>query len=200
MTAPPKIVFLGRRLRVIPCHQAATLGYPYRNFIPALVQASYRAIVPDHLGFGLSDKPDRPDLYRIPRHASRLEALLDSLDLHEATFVVQDWGGPIGLNWAVRHPDRVRSLCILNSFAQRPTGPMSLPFALHLFRTPSIGEVMVKGLHMFVKAVLFKVGVTHPERLDANARAAYLAPHPDWASRTGVLVFPREIPRARTAR
>ena len=194
MTAPPKIVFLGRRLRVIPCHQAATLGYLYRNFIPALVQASYRAIVPDHLGFGRSDKPDRPDLYRIPRHASRLEALLDSLDLHEATFVVQDWGGPIGLNWAVRHPDRVRSLCILNTFAQRPTGPMNLPFALHLFRTPSIGEVMVKGLHMFVKAVLFKVGVTHPERLDANARAAYLAPHPDWASRTGVLVFPREIP------
>ena len=53
---------------------------------------------------------------------------------------------------------------------------------------------MVKGMHAFVKVFLFKAGLTHPERLGANERAAYLAPHPTWSSRTSLLVFPREIP------
>lgn len=59
-----------------------------------------RAIVPDHLGFGRSEKPDDPELYRILRHAARLGALLESLDLRDATVVPHDWGGPIGLAWA----------------------------------------------------------------------------------------------------
>ena len=61
----------------------------------------------DHLGFGRSDKPTDPELYRIPRHAQRLDALLESLDLREAGIVPQDWGGPIGPSWAVAHPERV---------------------------------------------------------------------------------------------
>jgi len=179
---------------VVMVHGNPTWGYLYRNFISPLVKAGYRAIVPDHLGFGRSDKPDEPELYRIPRHATRIEALLESLDLKNATAVVQDWGGPIGLAWATRHPERVRSLFLLNTFAHRPPGKVKLPVQLHLFRTPGVGEVMVKGMHAFVKVFLFKAGVTHPERLGANERAAYLAPHPNWSSRTPILVFPREIP------
>ncbi len=179
---------------VVMVHGNPTWGYLYRNFISGLVEAGYRAIVPDCLGFGRSDKPDQAELYRIPRHATRIEALLESLDLKNATAVVQDWGGPIGLAWATRHPERVRSLFILNTFAHRPPGKVKLPIPLHLFRTPGIGEVMVKGMHAFVKVFLFKAGVTHPERLGVNERTAYLAPHPTWASRTPLLVFPREIP------
>ena len=82
-------------------HGNPTWGYLYRNFIDPLVAAGHRAIVPDYLGFGRSDKPDEPGLYRIPRHADRLDALLESLD------------------------------------------------PLRLFRTPVVGEVMVKGLDMF---------------------------------------------------
>ncbi len=179
---------------VVMMHGNPTWGYLYRNFIPRLVEAGYRAIVPDCLGFGRSHKPDDPELYRIPRHAARIEALLESLDLQNATPVVQDWGGPIGLAWATRHPERVRSLFILNTFAHRPPGKVKLPVPLHLFRTPGVGEVMVKGMHAFVKVFLFKAGVTHPERIGPNERAAYLAPHPNWSSRTSILVFPREIP------
>lgn len=175
-------------------HGNPTWGYLYRNFIPPLVAAGFRAIVPDHLGFGQSDKPDDPELYRILRHAARLEVLLESLDLHDATVVPHDWGGPISLAWAARHPKRVRSLAILNTMAHRPPGKVKLPLPLHLFRTPGIGELMVKGMHFFVRGFLFKVGVVHPERLTSEARAAYLAPHPSWASRTAILVFPREIP------
>ena len=69
---------------VVMVHGNPTWGYLYRNFIPALVEAGHRAIVPDHLGFGRSEKPRDPELYRVPRHARRLDALLESLDLRGA--------------------------------------------------------------------------------------------------------------------
>ena len=175
-------------------HGNPTWGYLYRNFIPPLAAAGYRVIVPDLLGFGRSDKPDDPGLYRIERHARRLETLLESLDPRDVTLVPQDWGGPIGLWWATRHPERVRSLAILNTFAHRPAARVSLPLPLHLFRTPGVGEVMVKGLHAFVRMFVFKAGVVRHDRLTPTVRAAYLAPHRSWSSRTPVLVFPREIP------
>lgn len=179
---------------IVMVHGNPTWGYLYRNFIPPLVAAGYRCIVPDHLGFGRSDKPDQPELYQIPKHAKRLEALLESLDLRDVTLVPQDWGGPIGFYWAGRHPERIRSLCVMNTIAHRPPRKVPLPLPLHLFRTPGIGEVMVKGLHAFVRIFLFNAGVTHTERLTDDVKAAYLAPHPNWSSRTSILVFPREIP------
>jgi pimeloyl-ACP methyl ester carboxylesterase len=183
---------------VVLVHGNPTWGYLYRNFIPPLVDAGHRVIVPDHLGFGRSAKPDRAELYGIRRHAERLEALLESLDLREATVVPQDWGGPIGLWWATRHPVRVGGLYILNTYAHRPRGPVKLPVPLRLFRTPGVGEVLVKGLHAFVRGFLFRAGVVHRERLTPEVKRAYLAPHPSWSSRTPVLVFPREIPSGPT--
>jgi haloalkane dehalogenase len=179
---------------VVLVHGNPTWGFLYRNFIGPLTDAGHRAIVPDHLGFGRSDKPTDPELYRIARHVERLDALLESLDLRDAVVVPQDWGGPIGLSWAVAHPERVRGLFILNTFAHGPRGPIKLPLPLRLFRTPGVGEVLVKGLHLFVRGFLFRVGVMHHERLTPDVRRAYLAPHPTWSTRTGVLVFPREIP------
>jgi pimeloyl-ACP methyl ester carboxylesterase len=69
-----------------------------------------------------------------------------------------------------------------------------LPVPLRLFRTPGVGELLVKGLNLFTRGFLFRVGVQHRERLTPEVKRAYLAPHPTWSSRTGVLVFPREIP------
>ena len=185
---------------VVMVHGNPTWGYLYRNFIPSLVSAGYRCIVPDHLGFGRSDKPDKAQLYEVPRHAERLEALLEWLELRDATLVSQDWGGPIGFYWATRHPDRVGALCVLNTIAHRPPGRVKLPLPLHLFRTPGVGELMVKGGHMFVRAFLFKAGIIHKERISDAMRAAYLAPHPTYSSRTSILVFPREIPADSTGR
>ena len=179
---------------VVLMHGNPTWGYLYRHFVPPLVEAGYRAIVPDCLGFGRSDKPDDPGLYTIQKHAERLEALLESLDLAEATVVCQDWGGPLSLYWATRHDERVRGLFILNTFAHRPRGKVKLPLPLRLFRTRGVGEVMVKGMHFFVRVFLFKAGVRHRERLTGDVKRAYLAPHPNWSSRTSILVFPREIP------
>jgi len=185
---------------VVMVHGNPTWGYLYRNFIPPLVAAGYRCIVPDHLGFGRSDKPDEAELYQVPRHAERLDALLESLDLHDATLVSQDWGGALGFYWATRHPDRIAALCILNTAAHRPPGKVKLPLPIRLFRTPGIGEVMVKGAHMFVRGFLFNAGIMHKDRITKDMRAAYTAPHPTYSSRTSILVFPREIPADSTGR
>lgn len=179
---------------VVLVHGNPTWGFVYRNFVGPLTAAGHRVIVPDHLGFGRSDKPHDASLYTVSGHIERFDALLESLDLHGATVVPQDWGGPIGLSWAVAHPQRAERLFILNTFAHRPPWKVPIPLPLRLFRAPGTGEVLVKGLNMFVRGFMFRAGVTHPERLTAQVRRAYLAPHSSWASRTAMLAFPRQIP------
>ena len=179
---------------VVLAHGNPTWGYLYRHFVGPLTAAGYRVIVPDHLGFGRSDKPDDAELYRIGNHIDRFEALMQSLDLRDATVVCQDWGGYISLGWAVRHPDRVRSLFPLNTFAHRPREAVKLPPPIRMFQTRGLGEVLVKGLHFFVRVFLFRAGVVKRDRLTPQVKEAYLAPHPKWKSRTSILVFPREIP------
>lgn len=179
---------------VVLVHGNPTWGFVYRNFVGPLTAAGHRVIVPDHLGFGRSDKPHDASLYTVSGHIERFDALLESLDLHGATVVPQDWGGPIGLSWAVAHPQRAERLFILNTFAHRPPWKVPIPLPLRLFRAPGTGEVLVKGLNMFVRGFMFRAGVTHPERLTTQVRRAYLAPHSSWASRTAMLAFPRQIP------
>lgn len=181
-------------LPVVFVHGNPTWSYLYRRFIEAVTESGCRAIAMDHIGFGRSDKPANTGVYSIPEHASRCEALLQSLDLHNAILVVQDWGGPIGLTWAARHPARVSGLFILNTFFQRPLTKVPLPAILHAFRTPLLGELLVKGGHAFVRGFLFRSGLNYPDRLTKKDRAAYLAPHSNWASRSGILAFPRQIP------
>jgi haloalkane dehalogenase len=179
---------------IVMVHGNPTWSYLYRRFIKAVTSRGYRAIAMDHLGFGRSDKPPRTAAYSVPDHAQRCEALLESLNLSNAVVVVQDWGGPIGLTWAARHPERVAGLFILNTFFQRPTAKVPLPAILRAFRTPGIGELLVKGAHAFVKGFLFQSGLYDRSCLTEIDRAAYLAPHPDWSSRTGILALPRQIP------
>lgn len=179
---------------IVFVHGNPTWSYLYRRFIKAVTESGFRAIAMDHLGFGRSDKPTRTDVYAIRRHADRCEALLEALDLKNTTLVVQDWGGPIGLTWAARHPERVSRLFILNTFFQRPVREVPLPAILKAFRMPVIGELLVKGAHAFVKGFLFKAGLNDPARLTETDKVAYLAPHPTWSSRSGILAFPRQIP------
>jgi len=102
----PALVFL---------HGNPTSAHLYRHLIPALSD-SYRCIAPDYLGFGRSAAPDACS-YRPPTHATRIDGLLRQLALPDLTLVLHDWGGPIGLSYALRHPDRVRRLVLLNTWA-----------------------------------------------------------------------------------
>ncbi len=150
-------------------------------------------IVPDLLGAGRSNKPDRPEVYRIRRHAERTEQLLESLDLRDATLVPHDWGMH-SLYWAIRHPERLRGLFVLNTIAHRRREEIRLPLAIKLFRNRGTGPLLVKRLDVVRRFFLFRFGIVHRDRLTPEIKRAYLAPNPTAASRTGVLIFLREIP------
>ena len=178
---------------VVMLHGNPTWAYLYRRFIAALAAEGYRAVAHDELGFGRSDKPQRESEYSLARHVRHFSALMDELALDGVTLVVQDWGGPIGLSWAVAHPERVKRLVLFNTWSggDIPDYPKPAP-PFRLLRARGTGELLVKGAHLFVRVALFRS--TQAGRLGENERAAYLAPHPSWQSRAGVLAYPRLIP------
>jgi pimeloyl-ACP methyl ester carboxylesterase len=170
---------------VVMLHGNPTWSYLYRDYVRGLARAGYRAIAYDQLGFGRSDKPHSVREYSLERHERHFAALVDELALDGVTLVVQDWGGPIGLRWAAGHPDRVRRLVVLNTFSE------AAPSGRGPFRWPVMRDLLVKAMHFYVRGFLFRGGLRHPERLGEDERAAYLAPHPSWPSRSGILAYTR---------
>ena len=175
-------------------HGNPTWAYLYRHCIRGVTDAGHRAVAHDEMGFGRSDKPERESEYRVQRHVQHFGELMDKLALAGVTLVLQDWGGPIGLAWAVAQPERVRRLVLLNTFSGALPDYPKVPAPFKLFRGRGSGELLVKRLHVFTRVFMFRGGVVHRERLGENEKAAYLAPHPDAASRAGVLAYPRLIP------
>lgn len=103
---------------VLMVHGNPTWSFLYRNIAKELVADGHRVVVPDHLGMGMSDIPSTSAFdYRPRSHARHLEDLLVALDLDSVTVVVQDWGGPIGLSVATRHPERIAGMLIMNTWA-----------------------------------------------------------------------------------
>ena len=175
---------------VLMLHGNPTWSYLYRKFIPPIA-AGYRAIAIDHLGFGRSEKPLKT--LRLDDHVRNFTSLALALDVQNATLVMQDWGGPIGLGFATRFPDRIKRLVVMNTWAFRIAAGTPLHPLLEQFRIPGIGEALVQGLNLFVEGFL-PAGILRPESRDPVMMAAYRAPFPDFNSRAPVLAFPRDIP------
>ncbi|HKJ24971.1 MAG TPA: alpha/beta fold hydrolase, partial [Myxococcota bacterium] len=98
---------------IVCLHGEPTWGYLYRNLIPRLAER-HRVLVPDHMGFGKSETPQDRE-YTLRTHVENLASWIEALDLRELTFVIQDWGGPIGAQYTVRHPERVKRLFLANT-------------------------------------------------------------------------------------
>lgn len=180
-------------------HGNPTWSYLYRHQIRGL-RDGYRCVAPDHLGFGLSDKPRDAD-YGMRAHVERLGWLVEKLELRDLTLVVQDWGGVIGLRWAVDHKEQVKRLVILNTagFFPRSAGQMlsmrPVPYALPmlwLLKIPGLGELFVQGLNGFARLV--PLVSAHRERMTREVTAGYLDPYPTWGSRRAHLRSVRQIP------
>src|SRR2546423_1717935 len=109
---------------ILLLHGEPTSSYLWRNVIPPLVASGYRTVAPDLIGFGRSDKPSDIDWYTYDRHVSSIAAVVDALGLCGITLVVHDWGGPIGLRFAVEREDLVDRLVILGTGlrGRRPPG------------------------------------------------------------------------------
>ncbi len=176
---------------VLLLHGDPTWGYLWRQFIPPLAQHR-RCIVPDQMGMGKSGTPESPYPYRLRHHIDNLEALLLHLDLQNLTLVLHDWGGPVGLGVATRHPDRIKRLVLMNTwaFAPWPGGPF--PRLIELIRSDR-GEKFVLEKNGYLEPAL--VGTTHhPEKLTKTILDAYRAPFPTPASRRALLCWSRDIP------
>lgn len=176
---------------VVFVHGDPTWGYLWRRCIPPL-SARYRCVVPDHMGMGKSGTPPERERYRLAQHIDNLERLLLALDLSGITLVLHDWGGPVGLGFAVRHRDRVKRLALMNTwaFAPWPGGP--LPRLLEIIRSRR-GEHFVLERNGYVEPALMG-GTCHPERVSKELLEAYLAPFPTPASRIALLCWSRDIP------
>ncbi|MGB0652729.1 MAG: alpha/beta fold hydrolase [Thermoplasmatota archaeon] len=113
---------------VVLLHGNPTWSFLYRHLWEPLAAAGHRVIIPDHMGMGCSDQPTDPSYYTAERHASNLAAVLEALDVGKVTLLLHDWGGPIGMAWAVRNPERLERLVLANtvSFVPRRKKPLSL--------------------------------------------------------------------------
>ncbi|HTU19197.1 MAG TPA: alpha/beta fold hydrolase [Gemmataceae bacterium] len=179
---------------LVMLHGNPTWSFYYRNLVLGLRDA-YRTIVPDHIGCGLSDKPDDSRYeYSLRQRVADLETLLDHLELRDhLTLVLHDWGGMIGMAFAHRHPERIKRLVILNTAAFPLPQGKRLPASLKWCRTPLIGPLLVRGLNGFSRgAIRYCVR----KRMQREVRHGYLAPYDCWQNRIAVLRFVQDIPLA----
>ena len=177
---------------VIMLHGNPTWSFFYRNLVLGL-RANCRTIAPDHIGCGLSDKPadDRYE-YDLERRVKDLECLIDHLKLERPiTLVMHDWGGMIGMAYAVRHPERIGRLVLLNTAAFHLPPAKPLPPSLWLCRNTPLNDFLVRRSGLFCRLVT-RWGCCHP--MPEQVRDAYLSPHTHGQNRLAHLRFVQDIP------
>jgi len=189
---------------VLLLHGQPTWSYMYRHTIGVLAARGLRAVAPDNIGFGRSDKPADPTDYTLRRHVEWTTSFVEALDLHDATLVVHDWGGPIGLSALAAVPDRFARVVASNTVLHTadPSLEGRLTWANH-----GLGDSRVVLEEALVDYVLFcqRTPEIRPSSLVYSARgplspdvlAAYDAPFPDRACRAGLRQMTALIPLTR---
>jgi haloalkane dehalogenase len=172
----PPVVFL---------HGEPTWSFLWRQVIPPVRDAGFRCVAPDLVGFGRSDKPTDTSFYSHAGHVALAATLLEDLDLRGATIVVHDWGGPIGLQLAVDHPERIERLVILDTGLF--TGYQKMTDAWLAFRD-FVARTEDLPIGFLVR------GACKNDPGD-EVIAAYDAPFPNLASKAGARAFPLLIPQ-----
>ena len=165
---------------ILLLHGNPTWGFLYRSVIPPLVNAGHRVIVPDMIGFGLSEKPAREQAHSLDGHIANLAGLVRQLDLRRLTVVCHDWGGPTGLGFAMSNLERVRALAVMSTWAW-PTPPAEFHTRLFPWRTmhaPLVGPYLL-GRHNVLARRGVYLSVVDRERFRQEAQAVYEAVLPD---------------------
>jgi haloalkane dehalogenase len=174
----------GEGAPVIFMHGEPTWSFLWRRVIGPVLDAGFRCLAPDLPGFGRSDKPTDISWYSYDRHVAMAATLLEELDLHGATVVVHDWGGPIGLRLAVEHRERIDRLVILDTGVLN--GRRKMTDAWFAFRD------FVQRTEDLPVGMLVR-GACKNDPGD-EVIAAYDAPYPNAASKAGARAFPLLIP------
>lgn len=171
---------------IVMLHGNPTWSFFYRN-LAILLQDKYRVIVPDHMGCGFSDKPQDYS-YTLKTHIDNLETLLVDLDIEKFSLVVHDWGGAIGMGLAVRIPERVESVVVMNT-AAFPS--QRIPLRIRMCRVPLLGDLIVRGFNGFARGALTMAVVN---KMAPTVARGYLEPYDSWAHRIALLRFVQDIP------
>ncbi len=189
-------VDIGEGEVIICLHGEPTWGYLYRNMIPPLAENN-RVIVPDHMGFGKSETPlDRE--YTLKSHTENLSALIDELSLDQITFVMQDWGGPIGTAFTVRHPEKVKRLVYMNTVAgygvvsESVTPINQSPWFKWIGEGLESGrtEQVLRNAGSTVLSIMKIIGFQNSSVIDDTWIDAYSSPFPSYESSIGAYEFP----------
>ena len=187
----------GQGEAVVMVHGNPSWSFMYRELARSL-RKTYRVIVPDHMGCGLSDKPDSSVYpYTLERRADDLEELLDQLGItSNITLVVHDWGGPIGMRFATRHPDRIARLVIFNTAAFLLSGMKKLHWSLHFCRSSRLAAFLILKFNAFARVATYMGCRSQP--MPREIRRAYAGPYDSSKNRIANLAFVRDIPLSPT--
>lgn len=178
------------KLTFLLLHGNPTWSYLYRRFIERLSR-EYRVIAPDHVGFGRSDKPRDPAYYSLEGHIQNLEKVLAWAKTENVVPVIHDWGGPIGMGWATRHPEKVAGVVVLNTFAFVKDPVQKLPWIFKLLALGKGGWKRITQKNFFVEFFMAKGG---PRKLTSDELDPYRAAIRTPEDRVGVARFPQLIP------
>jgi haloalkane dehalogenase len=171
---------------VLLMHGEPSWSYLYRKMIPVIINAGCRAIAPDLMGFGRSDKPVERDDYTYQRHVDWMQTWLDQMKLDQITLVGQDWGGLIGLRLLAANSDHFARVVVANTGL--PTGDHSISDAFLSWRKFSIETPD------FDAGAIVAMGCQKP--MADEIMAAYNAPFPDDSYKAGARIFPSLVPIA----
>lgn len=178
---------------LVMLHGNPTWSFYFRNLVLAL-REHYRVIVPDHIGCGLSSKPDDKDYdYRLKSRVDDLEALLQHLGVEdEISIIAHDWGGMIGMAYAIRHPETIKRLVMMNTASFMLPEGKGLPFRLWLLRMiRPFASVAVRGFNLFAWAATW---MATNKGLPALVKRGLVAPYDSWHNRIATLRFVQDIP------
>ena len=172
---------------VIMLHGNPTWSFFYRNVINEL-KGDFRCIVPDHLGCGLSDKPQDYE-YTLENHVNNVIKLIEKLEIKEFSLIVHDWGGAIGMGVATKMPTRVTSMVLMNTAAFKS---MDIPFTISLCKIPYIGEKLVRHFNAFAWPATFMA--VNKKKLPKDIKDGYLHPYNNYKNRIATAHFVKDIP------
>ena len=177
---------------VVMVHGNPTWSFYYRGLVRAL-RDQRRVLVPDHIGCGLSDKPDDSQYrYTLDQRVEDFGAFLDALEPDRPlTLVAHDWGGMIAMAWAVRHPERVGRLVLMNTAAFHLPDDMKMPSTLAFVRNTKLASFCVRRLNLFARGASW---LATAKRLPKDVRDAYCAPYDTPEHRIATLRFVQDIP------